>query len=47
MIGTRGILVLGMVLTMSMAVWAASIDDRLSEAKALFTQGKFKESAEA
>ncbi|HOT29657.1 MAG TPA: tetratricopeptide repeat protein [Candidatus Ozemobacteraceae bacterium] len=47
MIGNRGLLALGMALTMSVAVWASPIDERLSAAKALFDQGKFKESAEA
>lgn len=47
MTGNRGILALGMTLTLSLAVWAAPIDERLSAAKVLYEQGKFKESAEA
>lgn len=44
--GIRGICTLGMALAVNMVVWAGPIDDRMSEAKAQYDQGRFKESAE-
>lgn len=42
----RVFLTLSMALAVNMVVWAGPINDRMAEAKALYDQGRFKESAE-